>query len=94
MPARCSWAANRVGPGVMDEVVVRHHGERDVDVERRHLVEDRRRRDTVLERVLRRLLDDRAVHHRIGERDADLDGIGTVGRARSDRILPARDTHR
>src|SRR5207253_1339019 len=26
-------------------------------------------------RLLRRRLDDRAVHHRIGERDADLDGV-------------------
>ena len=35
--------------------------------------QDRHRRRPGLERPLRRLLDDRAVHHRIAERDADLD---------------------
>ena len=34
------------------------------------------RRGAELERPLRRLLDRAAVHHRVGERDADLDGVG------------------
>ena len=63
-------------PGVVHGVVVRHHDERDVDVERRGLGDDPRRRRAELERALRRLLDRRPVHHRIGERDADLDRVG------------------
>ena len=54
------------------------------------LVEDRHRRGAGLERDLRRLLDDRTVHHRIAERDADLDGVGTGGGGGADRVLPAR----
>ena len=81
-------------PVVMDEVVVGHHDQRDVDVERRHGGEHRQRGRPGVERRLRRLLDHRPVHHRVGERDADLDRVGAVGGGRPDRVLPTRDSRR
>ena len=41
-----------------------------------------------VERPLRRLLDGRAVHHRVGERDADLDGVGAGGGDRAHDVEP------
>ena len=63
--------AHRVGVG--------HHHERHVDLELRGVADDARGGRTEVERAPRCLLDGETVHHRIGERDADLDGVGTGG---------------
>ena len=79
-----------VEPSMVHDVVVRHHRERDPDVE----PTAPRRGSTAAWHRLERACDacwiDRAVHHRIGERDADLDGVGAVRRARPDGFLPSR----
>ena len=62
-------------PVVEDEVVVGHRHQRHADVDA-GVSEDAGRRGAAVERALRRLLDGGAVHHRVGERDADLDGVG------------------
>ena len=71
-----------------------HHRQRDADVELASLVEDRHRRRAGLERHLRRLLDDRTVHHRIGERDADLDRVGAGRGDGAHGVLPTRQARR
>ena len=78
-------------PRVEREVVVRHHDQRDRDVE----VGDVAARTPIgvapaRERALGRLLDRRAVHHGIGERDADLDRVGTRGGVRRARRRASR----
>ncbi len=79
---------------VVDDVVVGHRGDRDADVEVGGGVEDRRWRRPGVEGDLRRLLDHRAVDHRVGERDADLDGVGTGRRGGAHGIDPTRDSRR
>ena len=79
---------------VVHDVVVRHRRQRDPDVEAGRLVEDRRWRRAGIEGGLRRLLDHRAVHHRVGERDADLDGVGAGRRGGAHGVDPARDSRR
>ena len=73
---RPASAAKRSWP-VLDRVVVRHDDERDADVD---LGAARRRSPAGvapdLEGPPGRLLDGAAVHDRVGERDADLDGVG------------------
>src|SRR5437588_30831 len=49
-----------------------------------------RRRGAEPERPLRRLLDRATVHHRVGERDPDLDGVGTGVGGRSHHVDPTR----
>ena len=81
MPAADEPAGEPAMAVVVDDVVVGHRRERDADVEAGRLVEDRRWRRPGVECGLRCLLDDRAVHHRVGERDADLDGVGPAAAA-------------
>ena len=75
---------------VLDRVVVRHHDERDVDVEAGEVRRDARGRRTDVQRALRRLLDRAAVHHRVRERDADLDRVGAGGGDRAHDVEPGR----
>ena len=75
---------------VLHRVVIRHHDERDVDVElapASATMPAGRRAD--VERPLRRLLDRAAVHHRIRERDADLDRVGAGRGDRAHDVEPA-----
>ena len=91
MPASASAAAKRSVAHVADRVVVGHH--RPAGRRRRAsptVVDDARRRRAEVERALRRLLDRAAVHHRVGERDADLDRVGAGVGDRAHDVEPVR----
>src|SRR5215211_7587979 len=79
-----------LGARVGDDVVIRHDDERDAHVELRGFGNDLRRRGAEIERALRRLLDGAPVHDGVGERDADLDGVGARVGDRSHHVEPAR----
>ena len=76
MPALLERRGEPLVAHVRDEVVVGHHRERNAHVELARLVDHRGGRGAEIERALARLLDGLAVHDRVGERDADLDGVG------------------
>ncbi len=77
-------------PGVGDDVVVRHDQEGDAHFELSGFGDDLRRSGAEIEGALRRLLDRASVHDGIGERDADLDGVGARVGNRSHHVEPAR----
>ena len=93
-PARTSRSGESAMAVVVDEVVVGHHGEGDAHVEPGRGVEDGGRGRPGVERSLRRLLDDGAVHHRVGERDADLDPSAPSAAAARTASLPPRGSRR
>ena len=90
MPAAASRCGEALVAHVVHRVVVGHHRDRDAGVEVGQLVDDRRRRRADVERALRCLLDRAAVHHRIRERDADLDRVGARRRRRRARRRASR----
>src|SRR5947209_13449239 len=63
-------------PAAEHDVVIGHDDERDARVALAQRGHDRPGRGPLRQRTRRCLLDDRPVHHRVGERDADLDGVG------------------
>src|SRR5207302_9104704 len=61
---------------MLDGVVVGHDDQGDCDVNLGQVGDDVGRGGPDLDGPARRLLDDAPVHYRVGERDADLDGVG------------------
>ena len=68
--------AIRACPARIDQVVVRHHHQRDADVDAAQVGQDPVGRGAPLQGPQRRLLDGGPVDHRVGEGDAHLDGVG------------------
>ncbi len=75
-PLAARFSAKRCRPDAEGDVVVGHDRQRDAGVDPGQLVEDAVGGGAGLERLLAGRLDDRAVHDRVAERDADLDGVG------------------
>jgi hypothetical protein len=91
MPALRQLGGEAFVAGMVHRVVVRHHGQWYRHIELTSLVQDGHGRGAGIERRLRRLLDDGAVHHRVAERDADLDGVGTAAAAARTRPANRED---
>jgi len=79
---------------VMNGVVVTHHGQRNTHLELTCFFEDAHWSDASVECALRCLLDDWAVHHRIRERNADLDGVGARIGGSTNGLLPTGESAR
>ena len=83
-------ARHALVPGPEDDVVVRHDGDGHRVPRPARCRRAPRRDGAPAERTQRRLLDHRAVDHRVRERDADLHGVGSGRDDGRQRLRPSR----